>query len=66
MKTRVVNISIGNKISNEFRATKGLKQRCCIPSTLFKIYLNDSLDKWKSLQYGVTCGVEMLCTSLCR
>ena len=40
-------IKIGNKISEEFRVTKGLRQGCAMVPTLFKIYINEALKKWK-------------------
>ena len=34
-------------IEEEFRVTKGLRQGCAMAPTLFKIYINEALKKWK-------------------
>ena len=36
---------IGNKILEEFRVTKGLRQGCAMAPTLFNIYINEALKK---------------------
>ena len=48
-ENNVSAIKIGNKISEEFRVTKGLRQGCAMAPTLFKIYINEALKKWKSI-----------------
>lgn len=42
-----IKIKIGNKISKGFLPNKGLKQGCCMSPTLFKIFLEKALSKWK-------------------
>lgn len=37
----------GDKLTKSFALTKELKQRCCISPTLFKIYLEQILRKWR-------------------
>jgi hypothetical protein len=41
-------VKIGNKLSDPFNITKGLRQGCCISPTLFKIYIRNALEEWKS------------------
>lgn len=36
-----------NTLSKPFRVTKGLKQGCCLSPTLFKIYIQEILQKWR-------------------
>jgi len=50
-------IKIGNKISEEFRVTKRLRQGCAMAPTLFKIYINETLKKWKT--YCGTMGIPI-------
>lgn len=38
---------MGQRVSNGFNITKGLKQGCCLSTTLFKIYLQQTLKQWK-------------------
>jgi hypothetical protein len=40
-------IKIGNLITKGFKVTKGLRQGCSLSPTLFKIYLEKVLRKWK-------------------
>jgi len=40
-------IRMGNKVSENFKVTKGLRQGCAMAPTLFKIYINEALTKWK-------------------
>jgi len=44
-ENNVSAIKIGNKVSEEFRVTKGLRQGCAMAPTLFKIYINEALKK---------------------
>lgn len=46
-KNTLTKIKVGNKISEGFDTTKGLKQGCCLSPTLFKIYLERALKVWK-------------------
>lgn len=40
-------IKIGNNLTTGFTVTKGLRQGCCISPTLFKVYLESALTRWK-------------------
>jgi hypothetical protein len=40
-------IKIGNQISSGFYFTKGLRQECSLLPTLFKIYIQNSLEYWQ-------------------
>ena len=46
-ENNVSAIKIGNKVSETFKVTKGLRQGCAMAPTLFKIYINEALKKWK-------------------
>lgn len=46
-KQTQTKIKIGHTITNGFTTTKGLKQGCCLSPTLFKVYLECALEKWK-------------------
>lgn len=50
-------IKIGNNVSETFYVTKGLRQGCCLSPTLFKIYLNEALKKWRKSCSGM--GIEL-------
>ena len=50
-------IKIGNKISEAIRVTKGLRQRCAMAPTLFKIYINEASKRWK--KYCGTMGIPI-------
>lgn len=39
-------IRCGNRLTDPFRGTKGLKQGCSMSPTLFKIYLHESVKPW--------------------
>jgi hypothetical protein len=56
-ENNVSAIKIGDKISEEFRVTKGLRQGCAMAPTLFKIYINGALKKWK--KYYGTMGIPI-------
>lgn len=53
-----------NTFSEPFRVTKGLKQGCCLSPTLFKIYIQEALQKWrqKCSGMGIKVGNEYLST----
>jgi len=40
-------VKIGNKLSHPFNITEGLRQRYCISTTHFKIYIRKALEEWK-------------------
>ena len=50
-------IKIGNRVLANFQVTKGLRQRCPVAPTLFKIYINEALKKWK--QHCETMGIPI-------
>ncbi|XP_030766627.1 uncharacterized protein LOC115890522 [Sitophilus oryzae] len=60
-------IKIGSNISETFYVTKDLRQGCCLSPTLFKIYLNEALKKWRRSCSGM--GIELkndIYCSFCR
>lgn len=59
-------IKVGNKISEEFSVSKGLRQGCCLAPTLFKIYLEHALKTWKAKcnGMGIPVGDHVLSTLL--
>jgi hypothetical protein len=40
---KTTRIKIGSKLMEEFKATKGLRQGCCLSPTLLKMYLDAAL-----------------------
>lgn len=60
----LARIKIKNKVSTEFRITKGLRQGCCLSPTLFKIYLEEALKGWKKKcrHMGVLVGDKNIYT----
>lgn len=58
------NIKIGNRVSESFPITKGLRQGCAIAPTLFKIYLNSTLKRWRRMcrNMGIQVDGEKLFT----
>lgn len=46
-RDNIIKIKNSNRITKGFKPTKGLKQGCCMAPTLFKIYIEDALNKWK-------------------
>ena len=50
-------IKLGNKLSENFLVTKGLRQGCCLSPTLFKIYLNEALKRWRRACGGM--GIQL-------
>jgi len=50
-------IKIGKRVSRNFQVTKGLRQGCAMAPTLFKIYINEALKKWK--QHCETMGIPI-------
>ena len=63
-KDIVSKVKIGNKISNGFKVTKGLKQGCCLSPVLFNIYIDEALRQWKKKcnGMGLTIGDTTLYT----
>jgi len=59
-------VKMGNKLSEEFQVTKGLRQGCALAPTLFKIYLEAVLKNWKHKCHGmgIPIGDETLYTLL--
>ena len=57
-------IKFGQKLSEEISITKGLRQGCAIAPTLFKMYLNSALKRWKRTcrNMGVPIGDDKLFT----
>lgn len=57
-------VKIKNTFSEPFRVTKGLKQGCCLSPTLFKIYIQEALQKWrrKCTDMGIKIGNNYLST----
>lgn len=41
------SVKVGKRLSEEFPATKGLRQGCSLAPLLFKIYLEEALKEWK-------------------
>lgn len=46
-KQSQTRIKMGDKLTQGFATSKGLKQGCCLSPTLFKIYLEHALKEWK-------------------
>lgn len=55
-------IKVGRNVSEPFQVNKGLRQGCCIAPTLFKLYLNEALRRWrkKCCNMGVKIEDSML------
>ena len=51
-------IKQGGLLSEGFEVTKGLRQGCCISSTLFKIYVEEALNIWKRKCSGMGYNVD--------
>lgn len=61
-KDDVYRVKCGSRLSEPFRASKGLKQGCCMSPTLFKIYLEQAVKVWSTRwrSRGVDIEGEML------
>lgn len=57
-QNNMVKIKTGQKLSDEFHTTKGLLQGCSTSPTLFKIYLEHTLKKWKQKCGGMGVPVR--------
>lgn len=51
-------IKVGGNTSEEFGVSKGLRQRCSIAPLLFKIYIEESLKKWKRRCRGMGLPID--------
>ena len=53
---------MGSDFSQPIGVTKGLRQRCCVAPTLFKIYVNEALKGWKNkcATMGIPVGNDTL------
>jgi len=51
-------VKIGNTLSHPFNIIKGLRQGCCISTTLFKIYIRKALEEWKPKCHGMGASLE--------
>ena len=40
-------VKIGNTLSSSFMVDRGLRQGCCLASTLFKIFLTEAIKNWR-------------------
>lgn len=54
-------VRAGNKTSESFQVTKGLKQRCSFSLMLFKIYIQDALNEWRKKCRYMGTQVEKVC-----
>src|SRR5699024_3466529 len=50
-------VKCGKNLSKKFEVTKGLRQGCCLAPTLFKIYIQKALNKWK--RHCRNMGIEV-------
>ncbi|XP_044760773.1 uncharacterized protein LOC123318222 [Coccinella septempunctata] len=50
-------VKLGKSLSPTFTVTKGLRQGCCLSTTLFKIYLNEALKRWRRSCHGM--GIQL-------
>ncbi len=55
-------VKVGKHLTESFPITKGLRQGCCISPTLFKIYVNEVLQKWKRSCAGMGIPLDMYST----
>jgi len=46
-------VKTGNILSQPISITEGLRQGCCISTTLFKIYIQKALEEWKRKCFGM-------------
>jgi len=51
-------VKLGGLLSERFEVKKGLRQGCCIPPTLFKIYIEKALNIWKRKCFGMGYNVD--------
>ena len=59
-------VKVGSTLSEKFLVNKGLRQGCCISPTLFKIYIEEALKRWKKKckVLGVQMDDDILCSLL--
>lgn len=57
-------VKIGNRLTEPFSGSKGLKQGCCLSPSIFKIYLAEVVKRWmrRSREYGVYFDDDELLT----
>ena len=56
-------VQTGSILSHPFNINKGLRQGCCISTTLFKIYVRKALEEWKRKCFG---KYNIVYTPVCR
>lgn len=57
-------VKTGNTFSKPFNVTKGLKQGCCLSPTLFKIYIQEALCKWRQKCSGMGLKINDHCLTM--
>ena len=51
--SNTAKVKTGNILSQPISITEGLRQGCCISTTLFKIYIQKALEEWKRKCFGM-------------
>jgi hypothetical protein len=54
----VTHIKQGGLLSDGFEVTNGLRQGCCLSPTLFKIYVEKTLNTWRRKYFGMGYNVD--------